>query len=155
MSRFFLNVCQNRVLLLCMPSVAHVHVFVLLLVAVLVRVSSPGVCVRRRRHVRAPFLLFLVFAVVALLFFVVIPDHLQNRYESEIKQFLSQRPQNCNVSGTFTSLFSPSDFLSRSFSLSLLFLLFERSLFSRFWSSFLSRSLSRSLSFFLSFLCLK
>lgn len=59
------------------------------------------------------------------------------------------------VSRTFTSLFSPSDFLSRSFSLSRLFLLAERSRLSRFWSSFLSRSLSRSLSFFFSFLCLE
>lgn len=146
---------QNHVVFLCMPSVTHVHVFVLLLVTVLVRVSSPGVCMRRRRHVQAPFPLFLVFAVVALLFFIVIPDHLRDRYESEEKQVLSQRSENCNVSGTFTSLFSPSDFLSRSFSLSLLFLLVERSRLSRFCSSFLSRSLSRSLSFFFSFLCLK
>lgn len=62
---------------------------------------------------------------------------------------------------TFTSPFSPSDFLSRSrsrsrsLSLLLFFLLTERSLTSRLRSLSLRRSLSLSLSLFFSFLCLQ
>lgn len=61
-----------------------------------------------------------------------------------------------NNTPTFTSPFSPSDFLSRSRSLSLLFffLLVERSRSSRLRSLSFLRSLSLSLSLFFSFLCL-
>lgn len=146
-------------------SVTHIHVFFVVIIPIhfgLSQVTHPLLhrallCFRGHCFCWSLLLLLLLLAVIALLFFIIIPCHLlcQGEWKNKLLQRKStSSKQGQHLSGsalacvlTLTSL-SLSDFLSRSFSLSLLlfFLLVDRSL-----SSLL---LSLSLSFFFSFLCL-